>query len=180
MGREKELLEIRGSTLVERIHDALCPIADHALVITEHPENYRLLGLPVVSDPGPHQGALVGIRTALRWTTHWPVVLAAVDMPFVEPVLIRALLERVNDSPASIACWVGELQPFPGVFQRNCWEPIESLVSAGETRVRVALDAMRVSVLPEHEIRSLDGPGNSYLNPNTPQDLDCLEPFITF
>src|SRR2546430_10774198 len=62
-GEPKALLELGGKRIVERVVDALGAVLADLLVVTNTPERYAFLGLPMVADRYPDGGALGGIFT---------------------------------------------------------------------------------------------------------------------
>src|SRR5437762_5673564 len=65
-GRPKALLELGGRRIVERVVAAVAPAVDGLLVVTNTPELYAFLGLPMVGDVYPDHGSLGGIYSGLR------------------------------------------------------------------------------------------------------------------
>src|SRR5205085_5697502 len=59
-GEPKALLELGGKRIVERVVDALGAVLADLLVVTNTPERYAFLGLPMVADRYPDGGALGG------------------------------------------------------------------------------------------------------------------------
>src|SRR5439155_25170310 len=64
-GEPKALLELGGKRIVERVVDALGAVLADLLVVTNTPERYAFLGLPMVADRYPDGGALGGIFMGL-------------------------------------------------------------------------------------------------------------------
>ena len=81
MGQDKALMPFLGRPLIQRVTDRLAPIADEVIVTTNHPEDYRFLGLPLFPDLKPGRGALGGLYTALSSATCESVAVVACDMP---------------------------------------------------------------------------------------------------
>src|SRR3989441_418159 len=65
-GEPKALLELAGKRIVERVVDALSTVLDDLLVVTNTPERYEFLRLPMVADRYPDGGSLGGIFTGLE------------------------------------------------------------------------------------------------------------------
>ncbi len=88
MGTDKASLPWRGGTLVEHMVGLMSEAAD----------TVRIVGREPLPDAEPGRGPLEGIRTALGTTTTENNLIAAVDMPFLEPQLLRYLARRLQDS----------------------------------------------------------------------------------
>ena len=54
-GQPKALLELGGRRIIERVLDAVAPVVDDVLIVTNTPALYAFLGVPMVPDvyPGP-------------------------------------------------------------------------------------------------------------------------------
>ncbi|MGH2722039.1 MAG: molybdenum cofactor guanylyltransferase, partial [Actinomycetota bacterium] len=97
MGTDKALLEVEGVPLVVRAARALATALGEVVVVTRRPAALAGLGLEVVADdPGP-QTPLTGIATALRHAAGRPVLVAACDMPWIEPAFVRALVSLAGE-----------------------------------------------------------------------------------
>ena len=60
-GRPKALMEVGGRSIVERVLAALAPAVDDVLIVTNTPELYEFLKVPMVADVYPDHGSLGGI-----------------------------------------------------------------------------------------------------------------------
>ena len=65
-GEPKALLELGGKRIVERVVDALGAVLADLLVVTNTPERYAFLGLPMVAVRVPVGGALEIGRASCR------------------------------------------------------------------------------------------------------------------
>ncbi len=65
-GRPKALIELGGRRIIERVLAALAPAVDDVLVVTNTPELYAFLNLPMVADVYPDRGSLGGIYSGLE------------------------------------------------------------------------------------------------------------------
>lgn len=128
-----------------------------------------------VPDRYPGEGPLAGLEAALRAaSTPWCLVVAC-DMPALDPASLRRLWEGVlSDSgparPLAVVPVVeGRLQPLHALYHRDALPQVEEALAAG----RRSLTAL-VEALPARLLVSAAGP--SFLNANTPEDLEALAP----
>ena len=70
MGTDKALLPIEGKTMIEHIIAQVKDIGDEVIVITNTPEGYKFLNLPIFTDVIPDKGALGGLYTAIDAASH--------------------------------------------------------------------------------------------------------------
>ncbi len=102
MGRDKSFLEIRGVPLVERLITQLRGRFREVLINADDREQFRSLGVPVVSDWQPGQGPLMGIAAALEAARSDLVFVVACDIPDVEPRLVRRLLRAARGADCAV------------------------------------------------------------------------------
>ena len=96
-GRPKGLMELGGRRLIERVLMALTPVVDDVLVVTNTPQLYAFLGLPMVPDVYPDRGSLGGIYSGLRAAPGQAALTVACDMPFLHPEVLKLLAERSGE-----------------------------------------------------------------------------------
>ena len=65
-GQPKALMELGGRRIIDRVADVVRAVADDVLIVTNTPDLYASLGLPMVADAFPDHGSLGGIYTGLR------------------------------------------------------------------------------------------------------------------
>jgi molybdopterin-guanine dinucleotide biosynthesis protein A len=120
-------------------------------------------------------GALGGIHAALQWAQEddRPGVLAvACDMPFLEPALLRHLL----DASAGMDVVVPEsggrrgIEPLCAFYATACLPAIEAAIVRGDTRMIAFHDDVRVHRVPRAVVARYGAPDNLFLNVNTPDD----------
>ena len=93
MGRDKALLPIEGSVLVERTAEQV-RIAAGSVTLIGAPERYAHLGLPVVPDLIEDCGPIGGLYTALKiGRADWNLLVAC-DMPALTAEFLRELARR--------------------------------------------------------------------------------------
>jgi len=165
MGRDKALLPFRGGALAQSVAQAVCQAAGSATLVGD-PVRYAGLGYPVIADLYPGEGPLGGILTALRNTgTDWNLV-AACDMPQLDPELLRGLLQTAAESGADALLPVGpegRPEPLCALYHRRCIEPLEAAFAAGVRKVTAALENVRTVRLPMAEV-------SVFQNVNTPEE----------
>src|SRR5262249_57516559 len=84
-GQPKALIELGGRPIIARVLAALAPAVDDVLLVTNTPELYAFLLLPMVGDVYPDHGALGGIYSGLEPAPAQPALTAPCHMPFLHP-----------------------------------------------------------------------------------------------
>ena len=176
MGVDKASLELAGVTMLQRSVDRLAPAVDMLVLVAApgRPLPPVTTGLPVevVEDPVEGEGPLVGIAAGLEACRSTAAVVVAVDMPFVDARLVRALVERLDATHR----WVvpiahGRPQPLCSAFAVDALPVVQAHLEAGERApMAVAADLVAYPMQPE-EWRELDPEGRSFVNVNTPEEF---------
>jgi len=178
MGKDKGLVHFLGQPLVERIIQRLEGLAAEILITTNHPEGYRTLGYPLISDENPGLGALGGLFTALSTATSPLVGVIACDMPFVNPDLLLAEKEILQQSQeaAVIPIHKNGVEPFHAIYRPEmCLPAIHQAIGKGLRRVDSWFDQVNIHYLPESIIMQYDPQGIAFLNVNTPEQVQQAE-----
>lgn len=172
MGTDKAFVHVRGRPLIEDILAAVRDLGAETILITNQPEKYGYLSLPLFGDVLPGKGALGGIYTALYHATHPHVLCLACDMPFVIKPLLTHLITLRHEAMVIMPRLGAEAEPFRAVYARTCLEPIRAALDSGKMRITSFFPAVRVRFVDEPEIDRFDPQHQSFFNVNTPEDLE--------
>ena len=155
--RNKALLEILGKSVIQYVVEALSRVTENICLITNSPEEYAMLDLPMFGDILPGSGSVGGIYTGLRISeTHHNLVIAC-DMPFVRPHLLSMLIDNSSDYDVVIPETKDGYHPTSAIYSKNCIEPIEALIKTDNLKIidffpNVAVNNMDIDVLiPDHD-----------------------------
>lgn len=160
-GVSKAMLELDGRPLASHVGEALAEVCDPVVIVckpdTELPE---LPGVERWDEPAEPRHPLTGILHALE-RSDGPVLVCAVDMPWVTADACRSLLEAASGGVAAVAVADGRMCPVFGVYAPAAAESMrEAPVDASLRETVERLDPVRVA-LPPPVLRSV----------NTPEDL---------
>ena len=184
MGRDKAFVPLAGKPIIERILARTADLGQaETILITNRPQAYAHLGLPMFADILPEKGALGGIYTAIARSAHPYTLALACDMPFVNARLLRYMLSLRDADGGPWDVIVprvdGHPQGLHAIYARACLAPIRERLEASRLRVIGFYDAVRVRYLDADEYAPLDPRGLSFFNVNTPQDLQTAEALLT-
>lgn len=179
MGTDKALLRAGTMTLLERTIRTLTTIFDDVFVVGRRP-GYGEYGVPVVADDYSGAGTLGGIATALRRAAHERVCVVACDMPLLSARLLEAM--AMIDTDADVIVPVRQavhprqgldvtLEPLHAIYARTCIGPIERRIHVGDLRAVGFYEDVRVHMLDETWLRSIDPELASLINTNTPVEF---------
>jgi molybdopterin-guanine dinucleotide biosynthesis protein A len=170
-GEPKALLELGGKRIIERVVNAVASVLDDVLVVTNTPERYAFLGLPMVPDAYPDGGALGGIYTGLRAAGGDAAFTVACDMPFVHPAIVRMVVERAGDGDVVIPRTGAQLETLHAVYGKACLGPMETCLRAGRLKIVGFFPDVRVVELDAAPMARHRAPEVAFMNVNTPDEL---------
>lgn len=174
MGTDKAFVRVLGRPLIEETLAQLAGLGSETLIVTNQPDDYRYLGVPLFGDVLPDKGALGGLYTALHTATRPHVLCVACDMPFVAKPLLEHLLTLTPEGDVIVPRLGKEAEPFRAVYAREaCLGPIRRALDAGRMRMISFYPEVRVRWVEETEIDRYDPQHLSFFNVNTPADLEA-------
>jgi molybdopterin-guanine dinucleotide biosynthesis protein A len=179
LGSDKAAQRLGGKPLALWVHEALAPLVASCWLITNQPLAHLAFGLPLMTDLRPFLGPAGGLLTALfSARTPW-VLAAAVDNPFLAPPLLAELAARAGRTsrPAVVCRSPRGLEPFPGIYAVRLVPALQDFLQADRRPTRF-LELCRPQILSATEVDALDPEGRSFLNLNTPQDLNRAEAWL--
>lgn len=178
MGRDKALVPFQGMTMIEYILKQVRGLGQETIVITNDPEQYRFLRLPLFPDVIPNWGALGGVYSALYHASQEICLVLACDMPFISRTLLEHLLSlsRGYDAVMPHLDPTGNqmpafAEPFRAVYRKSCLNPIEMAIKAGQRRVVSFFPDINIRFVNRQEIELFDPDLKTFFNVNTPEDL---------
>ena len=174
MGRDKASIEVEGIPLLLRTLQSLEAVPVTSLLVvgrTGFPGASR--DVRFIPDERPGAGPLAGLLTAARHAGRAHFLLVACDMPWLQTDLLRRLVELSAGQDAVVPHWAGKLQPLCAVYSASVAGEAKALLDRGERSLTACVEALpNVRWLTEDEVRAYDPQGLSFLNVNTPYDLD--------
>ena len=170
-GAPKALAEVGGRTVIERVVAALAAVLDDILIVTNTPERYAFLGLPMVADEFPDGGALGGIYSGLRAAGGAAAFTVACDMPFVHPAIVRMVVERAGEGDVVIPRTGAQLETMHAVYGKRCLAPMEARLRAGQLKIVGFFGEVRVVELDAAGMAQHRAPDVAFMNVNTPEEL---------
>jgi molybdopterin-guanine dinucleotide biosynthesis protein A len=170
-GRPKALLELGGRRIIERVLDAVAPVVDDVLIVTNTPELYAFLDLPMVADVYPDHGSLGGIFSGLAAAPGEAAFTVACDMPFLHREVVRLVVTRAREGDVVIPRVGEQLETMHAVYGKACLAPIEAQLTAGRLKIVGFFDHVRVVEIDEAAVARHRAPEVVFMNVNTPEEL---------
>jgi molybdopterin-guanine dinucleotide biosynthesis protein A len=170
-GVNKALLEINGSKLIDRVTGLLISIFERVILITNSPDEYSYLGLPIREDLIKGLGPIGGILTGLEDINNEAGFFIACDMPFISEDLIRYIVSISGGFDAVVPKIDWKIEPLHALYRKSCLPVIRGLIASGVYQTFKAFDTLNVRYLNEAEIRANDPQMRSFFNVNRPEEL---------
>jgi molybdopterin-guanine dinucleotide biosynthesis protein A len=171
-GQPKALMELGGRRIVERVLDAVAPAVDDLLLVTNTPDLYASLGVPMVADVYPDAGSLGGIYAGLKAAPGEAAFTVACDMPFLHPAVVRLVVARAGEGDVVIPRVGGQLETLHACYAKSCLPHIEERILAGRLKIVGFFERVRVIEIAEAEVARHRDPAVAFMNVNTPEELE--------
>jgi molybdenum cofactor guanylyltransferase len=171
-GRPKALIEVGGRSIIERVLAVLAPAVDEVLVVTNTPELYAFLGLPMVGDVYPDHGSLGGIYSGLKAAAGQAALTVACDMPFLHPEIVKLVAERAGEGDVVIPRVGRQLETMHAAYGKACLPHIEARLEAGRLKIVDFFEKVRVVEIAEADVARFRDPQIAFMNVNAPDELD--------
>ena len=172
-GSNKALALLHGKPLIKHVADTVTSIFHDCLLVTNTPEQYGFLDMPMVGDRYQNMGPLAGIHAALLQITTPRAFVVACDMPCLSTELIRYLCDLNEQEYDVIIPWHEKGQePLFGIYHKKSVPVIESYLKRKNCQIIRALEDLHVRRVAEGEIFAITGDFACFKNINRPADLE--------
>ena len=173
-GSNKAFVEISGIPLIERISLLMRSIFEQVILISNTPDEYSFLNLPIHADHIPGLGPIGGIYTGLDIISNHSGFFVACDMPFINPELIRYMVDIKDEFDAVIPRVSRFVEPLHSIYGRTCLNQIKKLIESGIYQTFRSYQKLNIRYVEEEEIRAIDPELKSFLNINKPDELNNI------
>jgi len=174
MGRDKATLAWNGVALAERVADALGACFARVRVVLRPGAPSPLASLERIDDLRELRAPIVGIEAALRACDASAVLVAACDLPEIDPRVVLALAALVPvDGGADVVAPRGPRGPEPllAIWRPRVLPEVTRRIERGELALHALLAAVDTLYVPESDLRALDPELASLRNVNRREDL---------
>lgn len=180
MGHDKASMTLDGQSLLQRTATALATVVDEIVVVRAPGAALPAVDAPCpvvhAEDPVEGEGPLVGIARGLELARAPLALVVGVDMPFLQPALLRLLIEQLRADLEGGARWVlpiadGRAQPLCSAIACNALDTLRTRIEAGDRAPMAVADILHATRLAEADWRAADPEGLSFLDVDTPEDV---------
>jgi molybdopterin-guanine dinucleotide biosynthesis protein A len=168
----KAFIDVDGETIIEKNLRIMKALFRENRIVTNQPEIYTFLGVPLLGDIYDTRGPMTGIVTALfNSSCNW-IFVSACDMPFLNPGLIEYMVSKRRGCDAVVPVIHKKPEPLCALYSKRLFHSMENALLGGRKSLRDFLNSKRVKYINSSTIKTLDPGGLSFINLNTPQDIE--------
>jgi molybdenum cofactor guanylyltransferase len=176
MGTDKAFVRLAGKPLIEHVMARVSDLGqDETILITNKPDAYAHLGLPMYGDVIAEKGSLGGIYTAIHYSRSAYTLTVACDTPFASAELFKYMIGLRDEAGGPYEVIVPRFEKYPqglhAIYGKACLELIRERMDADKLHVIGFYPKVRVRYLEEPEYERFDAKGLSFFNINTPEEL---------
>jgi len=171
-GTNKALLEIGGKRIIDRVLEALRPLSDQIVMVGHLVEGLDFPDVEVVPDTHPGAGSMPALLTGLLVSRHEMALVVGCDMPFLSTSLLRHIAELSTGFDLAVPRIGPYLEALHAAYHRSCLPVIEDYLRRRDLKIIDFYPSVRTREVPEIELRAFDPDLRSFLNVNTPEDLE--------
>lgn len=178
MGMDKRYLSVHGKLLLDRVLSVVLDVFPEVLLVLAEEDIPRQdKRIKVVTDLVPGCAAVGGLYTGLSCSRYPRVFIVACDMPFLNPAVIELFSQKVDAADMILAELVNGLQPLHGLYSKTCLPFLKEMIDARDLRLQNITDKRGLTVhrITESEIKNLDPQCLSFLNLNSPADVELAK-----
>jgi molybdenum cofactor guanylyltransferase len=165
-GVAKGLILVDGKPIIANVAAMLVHFVEEIIVISNDPQSYKFLELPVFPDDEADRGPLQGIVTALQRSSSNRVLVVPCDMPFITESAIQTLLSYAPDADAVVPLSAKGWEPLFAVYSRACLPAALEVLNSGRRRIIEFLPEVNTAYIPADKFEH-----SLWFNINSPADF---------
>lgn len=147
MGSEKGFLELNGKTFMTRIIEALKPLVNEIIIVSNASE-YDVFNLKRVEDKIEAAGPLAGLYTGLFHSETENNIVLSCDVPLINTEILKQLIDGITSESDVIQIESqGKTMPLIAMYKKYCMLHFLKLLEQGEKRLRVAVAELRTKTI---------------------------------
>lgn len=178
MGQDKRNLLISGKSLFNHALHVLESVFSEIIIVVAtissvvHKMEHR-----VVTDLIPDKGSAGGLYTGLTYSSNPQVFAVACDMPFLNPAVIKKVCSLSYSTDVTMVKLSNGLHPMHSVYSKQCLPVLRRMINADQLRIQDLLlqKDLKTKILGQEVVQEIDPQFKSFLNVNTPADLEVAE-----
>ncbi len=174
MGYDKATAGFQGTTLIRAVYDIAREIFDTIMIISSIHGSIDDIDAPIVKDIVPVQTPMVGIATALIYSTNPRVFVVACDMPFLSRNAIRCLIDAPGEQDITIPMVGQYYQPLHAVYSRSCLPHLLRLIGLNSLKISGVFPYVTMKVIKDEPCFHNSRGDLVFSNINTSEELERI------
>ena len=174
-GSNKALAAWLDCRVIDAVVQAAKVACRDVVIITDEPEPYLYLGLPVYPDIKPGTGPLNGLHSALHHTNAERILLLGCDMPLLSPKLLNRMWEIPNWAPVIIPSTAKGLEPLHAIYHKSLLPILDYRINSGRLSLRSLVKDLPYHTVTSADILEICPTLECLCSANTPEELARLK-----
>ena len=169
MGTDKGLLKIENKTFVACVIDAVKPLVDDIIIVSDNPD-YDQFGFKRIDDIIKEAGPVAGLYAGLKHSKTDDNLVLSCDVPMISTEVLGQLLKPEFYSYEVVQIQSkGKTMPLIARYKKDCLTTCYNLLMKGERRLRLAVSQFNTKSVLIDEKHS-----DVVKNVNTKEDLETI------
>jgi len=181
MGREKALTPLAGKPLVIHVAESFRGFADEIIVsvgpgMSDKYDGILPSDIRALEDSALHTGPVEGMHRSIQKASGDWIAVCPCDTPFLDIGVYSLLLDRAHGFEGAAAIIRGYVEPLHVILRRERAAAVFSrAVEEDLTGVSEILEGMKLALVDEESIRTIDPDIATFWNLNSPEDMVAAE-----
>ncbi|MCR4429292.1 MAG: molybdenum cofactor guanylyltransferase [Caldiserica bacterium] len=173
IGGNKPQIMLLGKTLIEWTISSVENLSREILILPGgNPSQICHPKARFLPDLFPGTGPMGALYSGLFFCQQSWAFAFACDMPFVKTPLLLFMLKIRGQFDAVLGKINGQIQPFPGLYSRNCLPVFAEDIKNGRLKITRTLSSLNIQYFKEEDIKKYDPDMLSFFNVNSRDDLN--------
>lgn len=136
MGENKSLMKLGDRTVIEHTLHLMQSLFSEVILITNRPDEYKFLNIPLYEDVYKYRGPLAGIHSGLLNSTTEENFVISCDIPLITKEIIEYIIKYNTTHPITVCRADGYIQQLAGKYSKSLMPKIEALLKIEEDETR--------------------------------------------
>ena len=132
MGENKSLMKLGDRTVIEHTLLLMQSLFSEVILITNTPDEYKFLNIPLFEDVYKYRGPLAGIHSGLLNSTTEENFVISCDIPLITKEIIEYIIKYDTTHPVTVCRADGYIQQLAGKYSKSLTPKIEALLKIEE------------------------------------------------
>ncbi len=173
IGRDKATIMINGKSLIRHVFEKIQELFQEIVIVSSNHSGFTDINVPVINDILPVRSPMVGIVSALLYSSNPYIFVCACDMPFLHKKTIKYMVDKIGGEDIIIPKTEKGFEPLCALYNRACIPHMLKSVGCNELKIAGVFPSLNVKILDDNP--SFYYNGNSvFTNINTLKDLNQL------